>query len=186
MNLANKITIFRISLVIPFVIFLMQKSIIFKVAALIVFIIVSLSDYLDGKLARSRNEVSDIGKFLDPLADKIFVSAAFIVFMQLEEIFVPAWAVVLIIAREFIINGFRTLAASKGKIIAASNAGKFKTVCQLSAIFLILVILIMGRYEYIAYYIVIVTSLLTLYSGIIYLTKNRKIFTETHNERVKS
>jgi CDP-diacylglycerol--glycerol-3-phosphate 3-phosphatidyltransferase len=175
MLLSNKITTLRIVLVIPFVAFLLQESILFKVAALIVFIVASLSDWLDGAIARKRNEVTILGKFLDPLADKLFISSAFIVFIQLNELTVDAWPVILIISREFIINGLRTVAASQGKIIAASSIGKFKTTLQLVAIFLILIILIVQRFEYMANYFVILTSLITLYSGCSYLRKNREI-----------
>lgn len=176
MNLSNKLTAIRMVLVIPFVIFLLQESTMFRVAALIVFIIASLSDCLDGIIARKRNEVSTLGKFLDPLADKLFVSSAFIIFVQLDELSVAAWPVILIISREFIINGFRTFAVSKRKIIAASKMGKFKTAFQLAAIFLVLLMLITRKLEYMAHYIVVLTSLITLYSGFTYLVKNREIF----------
>lgn len=178
MKIATKITLLRILLVIPFAIFLLQKSGMFIFAALIVFGIASLTDYLDGKIARSRNEVTDLGKFLDPLADKLFISSAFIIFLQFDELSVPSWAVILIISREFIINGLRMLAASKGKIIAASSLGKIKTVSQIIAVLLILFILLVKKFEILSFYIILITTIITLYSGIVYLVKNSYLFTE--------
>lgn len=177
MILSNKLTVLRIVLVIPFMIFLLQESALFKIAALVILTIASLSDYMDGIIARKRNEVSTLGKFLDPLADKLFMFSAFIIFIQLDELSVPAWPVILIISREFIISSLRTLAISKGKIIAASEVGKFKTAFQFAAILVILILLITERYGYMAHYIIVITSLVTLYSGFIYLMKNRDILT---------
>ncbi len=175
MNLANKLTVLRIIMIIPFVIFLLLS---YKIAALIIFIIASLTDYIDGKIARHRNEVSNLGKFLDPLADKLFISSAFIIFVQLDELSVKAWPVILIIAREFTINGLRMFALSKGKIIAATYTGKFKTTFQFAAIFLILLMFITGKFRYMAQYIVVLTAVITVYSGFVYLIENKELFKE--------
>ena len=175
MSLANKLTFIRIILIIPFIIFLLQDSCIFRTIALFFFISASITDYYDGKIARSRKEVSTLGKFLDPLADKLFISSALIVLVYIDDIFVPVWAVILIIAREFIVNGLRTLAASEGRIIVATRAGKLKTTVQMIAIILIILILIIQKFLYAAYYIAVITALLTLYTGIDYIVHNRDI-----------
>ncbi len=159
-------------------VFLLQESVFFKVVSFIIFIIAAFTDYLDGKIARSRNEITDLGKFLDPLADKLFVSAALIIFLYIDELAIQAWPVVLIISREFIINGLRTFASSRGKIIAASKTGKFKTFFQMLAVASILLILVIENFEYMANYIVILTMIITLYSGIDYFIRNMALFKE--------
>lgn len=136
MNLANKITVFRVFLVPIFMFVLYSDFAGSTYVAAIIFILASLTDTLDGYIARSRNLVTNFGKFVDPLADKILVSAALISLVGLGK--VPAWVVVLIIAREFSITGFRVIAASEGVTIAASPLGKFKTITQLIAISLLL------------------------------------------------
>ena len=136
MNLANKITIFRVFLVPVFMFVLYSDFANSTYIAAIIFIFASLTDTLDGYIARSRNLVTNFGKFVDPLADKILVSAALISLVGLGK--VPAWVVVIIIAREFTISGFRIIAASEGITIAASPLGKFKTITQLIAIPLLL------------------------------------------------
>ena len=136
MNLANKITLFRVILVPVFMVVLYSNLQYSTYIAAIIFIFASLTDTLDGYIARSRNLVTNFGKFVDPLADKILVSAALISLVGLGKI--PAWVVVTIIAREFTITGFRIIAASEGITIAASSLGKFKTITQLIAISLLL------------------------------------------------
>jgi CDP-diacylglycerol--glycerol-3-phosphate 3-phosphatidyltransferase len=126
MNLPNKITLFRVILIPVFLVFLFIDSIPFnKWIALAVFIIASLSDMVDGKIARKYNLITDFGKFMDPLADKLLVSSALIALIELGRI--PAWIVIIIIAREFIISGFRLIAADNGIVIAAGWWGKVKT-----------------------------------------------------------
>lgn len=136
MNLANKITVFRVCLVPIFMVVLNSDLEYNTYLAAIIFIFASLTDTLDGYIARSRNLVTNFGKFVDPLADKILVSAALISLVGLNK--VPAWVVVIIIAREFTITGFRVIAASEGVTIAASPLGKIKTITQLVAISLLL------------------------------------------------
>ena len=136
MNLANKITVFRVCLVPIFMVVLYSDLEYNTYIAAIIFIFASLTDTLDGYIARSRNLVTNFGKFVDPLADKILVSAALISLVGLNK--VPAWVVVIIIAREFTITGFRVIAASEGVTIAASPLGKIKTITQLVAISLLL------------------------------------------------
>ena len=142
MNLANKLTIFRIILVplmviIPFLGIkgeILGRPITYLIIDLI-FIIASITDKLDGYIARSRNQVTTFGKFLDPLADKILVLAAMIMLVEINKI--PAWIPIIVLAREFIVSGYRLIAVEKGgKVIAASVWGKLKTVTQMIAIIL--------------------------------------------------
>lgn len=147
MNLANKLTMLRIFLVPLFLIFIAVKNIPYGTfIATFIFIIASLTDQLDGYIARSRNQVTNFGKFMDPLADKLLVTAALISLVELQV--VPAWATVVIIAREFAVSGLRTIAASEGKVIAASMWGKVKTVTQIAAIIALLIQVNIGSSKY--------------------------------------
>lgn len=147
MNLANKLTLGRIFLVPIFLIFIAVKGIPYgTIIATIIFIIASLTDKLDGYIARSRNQITNFGKFMDPLADKLLVTTALISLVELHV--VPAWAAIIIIAREFAVSGLRTVAASEGKVIAASWWGKIKTVIQIIAIILCLLQVSIGAYAY--------------------------------------
>ena len=126
MNLANKLTLIRIVLVPVFLIFIAAKGIPYgSTIATTIFILASITDKLDGYIARSRNQITNFGKFMDPLADKLLVTAALISLVELHV--VPAWAAVIIIAREFAVSGLRSIAAAQGKVIAASWWGKWKT-----------------------------------------------------------
>lgn len=171
MNIANKLTIFRILMVPVFLILMGLEGQTYHSLGGLIFVIASLTDMLDGYLARSRNLVTTFGKFMDPLADKILTSAAFIVLV--EKNIIPAWAVVIIIAREFIITGFRTLAASQDITIAASPLGKLKTIFQLTALILLLfpAIFPLGL-GLVVFYIAVI---LTVLSGVDYLLKNRQV-----------
>lgn len=142
MNLANKLTIFRMILV-PIMVIIPFFNIKAEVAGIpltyllidIIFIIASLTDKLDGYIARSKNQVTTFGKFLDPLADKILVLTAMIMLVEMRKL--PAWIPVIVLAREFIVSGYRLVAVEKGgKVIAASKWGKLKTVTQMIAIIL--------------------------------------------------
>ena len=137
MNLANKLTVIRIFLVSIFLIFIAVQGIPYGTfIATFIFILASLTDKLDGYIARSRNQITNFGKFMDPLADKLLVTSALISLVELQ--MVPSWAAIVIIAREFAVSGLRTIAASEGKVIAASWWGKIKTVIQIIAIVLLL------------------------------------------------
>ena len=144
LNLANKLTIFRIILV-PILVIIPYLNLQGEFLGLpytyfwmeLIFIVASLTDKLDGYIARSRNQITNFGKFMDPLADKLLVTAALISLVELG--LVQGWAAIIIIAREFAVSGLRTLAASEGKIIAASWWGKIKTVIQIIAIILLLI-----------------------------------------------
>lgn len=173
MNLANKITFVRVLLIPIFMFFLYSNINNSGYIAGAIFIIASLTDTLDGYIARSRNLVTNFGKFVDPLADKILVSAALISLVDLGKI--PGWVVVVIIAREFTITGFRILAASEGVTIAASSLGKIKTITQLVAI----VALLFNNYPFnminfpFDIIMLYISLFFTVLSGIDYLYKNR-------------
>ena len=139
MNLPNKLTTLRVIMIPFFVFFLLWQNgenYTFRMIALALFIIASLTDLLDGKIARKYNLVTNFGKFMDPLADKLLVCSAMICFIELEKL--PAWFVIIIIGREFIISGFRLIAADNGVVIAASYWGKFKTTFQMIAVALLI------------------------------------------------
>ena len=137
MNLPNKLTMFRVILIPFFVLFmLVDITTVDKWIALAIFIVASLTDLLDGKIARKYNLVTNFGKFMDPLADKLLVCSALICLVELAKL--PAWMVIVIIAREFIISGFRLIASDNGVVIAASYWGKFKTTFQMVMICLLI------------------------------------------------
>lgn len=142
MNIANRLTLLRILCVPIFLIFINGDSLSSRVAAFLVFLSASLTDIYDGRLARSQGIVTLFGTFMDPLADKLLVCAAFVSFVEIPTLSIPSWMAVAIISREFIMTGLRTLAAKKNIVVPASMAGKFKTVSQVIAIIAILLILI--------------------------------------------
>src|ERR1035437_7098552 len=137
MNLANKLTIFRIFIIPVFLIFIAIRIPYGTQIATMLFIIAALTDKLDGYIARSRNQITNFGKFMDPLADKLLVTAALISLVEFQVI--PTWIAMIIITREFAVTGLRSIAAAEGNVIAASNWGKFKTVVQIIAIICALV-----------------------------------------------
>ena len=198
MTTANKITIIRI-LMIPFFIFCaMQQSASMQIAALVLFCVASFTDFLDGYVARKYNQVTDFGKFVDPLSDKLLVTAALLIFIE-KGIF-PAWMVFIILAREFIITSLRIVAANKGRVLAATWTGKVKTCVQIAGIILDFLFLILlgsgessaalgmiggadgptaimvantaGGVPQIPLIIAVVMTIVTLYSGFDYLRKN--------------
>ena len=137
MNLANKITILRVLMIPIFMIILLSNLKWNNYIAAVIFIIASLTDTLDGYIARSKNQITSFGKFIDPLADKLLVITALICLIEMGK--VPGWIVIVILSREFVITGFRTIAASEGITIAASPLGKIKTITQLIAIISLLI-----------------------------------------------
>lgn len=178
MNLPNKLTIFRAALIPVFLVFLYMDSLGLtgRIIAVAIFVIASLTDLLDGKIARKYNLVTNFGKFMDPLADKLLVCSALIALSDIGKL--EGWIVIVIIAREFIISGFRLVASDNGVVIAASYWGKFKTTFQM--IMIISVTLdIQWKYMGIINNILIYVSLaLTLISLIDYIAKNYKVFIE--------
>lgn len=185
MNLPNKLTIFRVILI-PFFVFFLLTDVLGAngdYLALVIFIVASLTDMLDGKIARKYNLVTNFGKFMDPLADKLLVCSAMICLVDLK--LLPAWIVIIIIAREFIISGFRLIAAEHQIVIAASMWGKFKTTFQMAMI--ILLILNMNADVYVAGVGIIhllaliatyVALVLTIVSLLDYLYKNKAVLKE--------
>jgi len=195
MNLPNKITALRFVLIGALLVLLWCPGLLAKVAALAVFLLAGFTDYLDGYWARRLNMVTRFGQLMDPLADKIFISAAFIAFVEMG--YVAAWIVIVIISREFLITGLRLVAALDGKLISARGSAKHKTVYQLIAIGGVLVQIIMMEWVgmtpgafvndwiHLIYpwfgmaveIIIYVSVLLTVISGIQYLRDHRDVFT---------
>lgn len=178
MNLPNKLTIFRVILIPFFVFFLLAPY--FEsygnYIAVAIFIVASITDFLDGKIARKYNLVTNFGKFMDPLADKLLVCSALICLIQLE--LIPAWVVIIIIAREFIISGFRLIASDNGVVIAASYWGKFKTAFQMLTV-IVLILNIPNKVFIILGTVLIYVSLaLTVISLIDYIAKNKDVLKE--------
>lgn len=189
MNLPNKLTISRIILTFVFMFLLFSHGLIFKVLAFFVFLMAVITDYLDGKIARERNLVTNLGKLLDPIADKLLTLGALLAFVEMK--LIPAWMVVIIIGRELIITGIRAFAASFNKIIPASNSGKHKTISQMVTILIILLFLILKElgekfgfwnnslekgFDIFIYFMMLFTTLITAVSGILILIKNKGIF----------
>ena len=172
MNLPNKLTIFRVILVIPFVALMLNGYDLWAVA---VFISASLTDLLDGKIARKYNLITDFGKFMDPLADKLLVCAAMICLVEMGRL--PAWMVIVIISREFIISGFRLVASDNGVVIAASYWGKFKTTFQMLMI-IVLILNLGGVFDMIGLALTWIALILTVVSLIDYLVKNKQVILE--------
>jgi len=175
MNLPNKLTMFRIILIPFFLVFLLttfagEAS---KWIALGIFAVASLTDMLDGKIARKYNLITDFGKFMDPIADKLLVSSAFIAFVQLGRL--PAWIVVIFIAREFIISGFRLVASDNGVVLAASMWGKFKTAFQMIMCCLLIVDFDIAWVNIVELVLIYASLALSIISLVDYLVKNRKV-----------
>ncbi|MBI4831172.1 MAG: CDP-diacylglycerol--glycerol-3-phosphate 3-phosphatidyltransferase [Candidatus Lindowbacteria bacterium] len=193
MNLPNKLTLLRVGLVPLFLLFLEIDSVYSHVLALATFVGAAITDYYDGKIARARSLETDFGRLMDPLADKILISAAFIYFVGSYPN-IPAWIVTIIIAREFAVSGIRMLAASKGKIVAADKVGKLKTISQLTVIIAILNVIVYKKLlvPWFPYWntieawakvginvLVIITLIMTVFSGYNYLYANRHLFWES-------
>ena len=172
MNLPNKLTIIRMVMIVPFIICLLFG---FDFLALALFIVASLTDMLDGKIARKYNLVTNFGKFMDPLADKLLVCSAMIVLVEMGRI--PSWVVIIIISREFIISGFRLIASDNGVVIAASYWGKVKTVFQI--IMICLMIANIGIFSIITDIVMWIALILTVVSLLDYLNKNKAVMKET-------
>ncbi|MDE7045433.1 MAG: CDP-diacylglycerol--glycerol-3-phosphate 3-phosphatidyltransferase [Acetatifactor sp.] len=175
MNLPNKLTMFRVILIPFFIVFLLIPITPYdKWIALGIFIIASLTDLLDGKIARRYNLVTNFGKFMDPLADKLLVCSALICLIELDKI--PSWMVIVIIAREFIISGFRLVASDNGVVIAASYFGKFKTTFQMAAV--CLMIADIPSLHIVTQIVLWIAVILTVVSLIDYLVKNKNVMKE--------
>jgi CDP-diacylglycerol--glycerol-3-phosphate 3-phosphatidyltransferase len=178
-----------------------------SILALVIFCAAAITDFFDGQIARKNKTITSVGIFLDPLADKLLISAAFICFVDIPWLGIPAWMVITIITREFLITGLRSIAASKNIIISADKAGKFKTTSQIVVIILILIVLIMNEifFKFLAsafytlvfydngfyadlavmirkipFWATFITVVLTVYSGFNYIWKYRKLLNENN------
>lgn len=188
MNLANKITMARILMIPLFMIAYMCDFKYNELVSCIIFALASLTDGIDGYVARNYKMVTDFGKFIDPLADKLLIATALICFVSTDEI--PAYMAVIIIAREFIVTGLRTVAMSKGVVIAASMTGKIKTCIQIAAVISVflfgysspygedLLLSISNNAYSVGEIAMFIATLFTFYSGVEYLAKNKHLLSE--------
>ncbi len=167
MNLPNKLTLLRIVLILPFLLVLYLDIPGASYIALAIFIAASLTDLLDGKIARSRNLVTDFGKFADPLADKMLVMAAMVWFVEIGQM--PGWALLVVLVREFAVSGLRMVASDKGRVIAAGWSGKVKTASTMVCVILMF-LPIPALLNTLCVAVIVVT---TVYSGVEYFVKNR-------------
>jgi CDP-diacylglycerol--glycerol-3-phosphate 3-phosphatidyltransferase len=190
-----------------FILFMELGGICNNIVALVIFCIASITDVLDGKIARKNKTVTSLGMFLDPLADKLLTSAAFVCFVGITTLGIPAWMVIIIIFRDFLITGLRSFAAIKNVTIPASKSGKFKTASQIIVIIITIIILISNKiffkltdiipgilkfYDKNSYVTLIgllgetpfwatfIVSVITIYSGVEYIFKYRKLLSEKH------
>ena len=170
MTTASKITLARVAMIPVFMVVLLLG---FNWAALIIFAVASLTDFVDGYIARHYNQVSDFGKFLDPLADKMLVTAAMLIFVQWNRM--PAWAVMLVLAREFAVTGLRLVAVGKGKVIAAGWSGKVKTASKMVGL---CAMMVFPDVSWIIWTVIGVIVITTIYSGVEYFIQNWKCLWE--------
>ena len=170
MTLANKLTLLRIALIPVFLLILYIGCPGSDWVALAVFIIASITDTLDGYVARRNHEVSNLGKFMDPLADKILVSAAMCLFVECGAM--SGWVLAAVLLREFAVSGLRLVAVERGKVIAAAWSGKVKTACTMVCICVMMVF----HYEWLNWLCQIIILATTIYSGVEYFIKNRAVF----------
>ena len=188
MNLPNKLTIMRMVLAFVFIVFLFIPGLAAKVLALATFVVASATDFLDGYLAKKNHQIPDFGALMDTIADKVLILSAFLAFVQMQ--YVKAWMVAVILFREVAVTGLRIMALTKGRIITADHGGKHKTVCQVIAIFFILLVIILkeaapafwskhaeGFCMRAIFALMILTVTLTLISGVSYLIRNREVYT---------
>lgn len=185
MNLPNKLTAIRLILAIPFIYFLQESAgtthhTSYRMIAFGIFVFASLTDWLDGYIARKYNLITDLGKIMDPLADKILVISALVIFVKLD--YIPAWMSIVVIAREFLISGIRTIAAAKGEVIPAGILGKYKTTTQMIVI-IIMLFFGLGNtpeketlYKAIYFYMTLIPVVLTIWSGWEYSVKAKHYF----------
>lgn len=172
MTLASKITMIRVAFIPMYMIFMYQsggQSNLWMWLALGVFILASLTDFVDGQIARRRNQVSDFGKFLDPLADKLLVISSMVIFCQWGKM--PAWALMLVLSREFAVTGLRLIAVGKGRVIAAGWSGKVKTASTMIGL---CAWMVFPDVLWLGWVIIAVIVLTTVYSGVEYFVRNWK------------
>ena len=176
MNLPNKLTLMRIAMTPLFMAAMLIEFPHHYLVALLLFVLASITDALDGYIARKYNLITNFGKFMDPLADKLLVCSAMICLIELGRL--PAWIVIIIIAREFIISGFRLVASDNGIVIAASYWGKFKTVSQMFMIMLLILHPEGTVFFWLEQILIYVSLILTVVSLLDYIMKNKQVLTE--------
>ncbi len=177
MNLPNKLTLLRIIMIPLFVIFALMNVQWMQYLALVIYVLACLTDMLDGRIARAQNLVTNFGKFADPIADKLLVMSALVVLVESQRM--PSWVCIVMLAREFIISGFRLVAAGNGRVIAAGNLGKLKTVFQMAATVALMLLvpvagapLLGGFGVVLAKVLMYIAAALTIISGAEYIVKN--------------
>lgn len=170
MNTANKLTMLRVIMIPVFMVALYLNFPFHNIVALVIFVLASVTDFIDGYIARNFNQITDFGKFMDPLADKLLVTAAMLWFVEAGQM--PAWALLVVIAREFAVSGLRMVAGPKGIVIAAAWSGKIKTASTMVCICIMLVP-IPAILNTLCVAVILIT---TVVSGIEYFVKNRAVF----------
>lgn len=173
MNTANKLTLLRVAMIPVFLLVLYMGVPWANYCALVIFVVASLTDTLDGYIARHYNQTTDFGKFMDPLADKCLVTAAMLWFVEIGQM--PGWALLVVIVREFGVSGLRMVAADKGRVIAAGWSGKVKTASTMVCI----VLMLLPIAKWVNGICVAVIVLTTIYSGVEYFMKNLDVLSET-------
>ncbi len=179
MNLPNKLTVARV-IAVPF--FIAAYMLGYYIVAFVLFAAASITDFFDGQLARKYNLVTNFGKIMDPLADKILVYSAFC--LMVDDGSVPGWMLIVILAREFVVAGMRTVAASEGIVIAAAMSGKIKTVLQMIAVPLLLFVPVVDDtvaempFFFAAQAFLWASLIMTVYSGVEYVMKNKEVFSQ--------
>ena len=175
MNLPNKLSVMRVLCIPVIVLLLYLPEDGCRIAAGILFILASVTDYLDGHIARQHNLVTDFGKFIDPVADKLLVLTTLIMLLHRRQM--EAWIVIVILSRELAVDGLRMVAVGQGKVIAASMFGKIKTTCQM---ILIIACILLNLHVFATWYMIamtVVVVVMTLFSAVDYFMKNRSVFT---------
>ena len=168
MNLPNKLTILRACMIPVFVVLALQTPFWAQIAAAIVFALASFTDYLDGHIARKYNLVTNFGKFMDPIADKLLVMSAFVVLVGQGRM--PSWACIIVLGREFVISGFRLVAADAGRVIAAGPLGKIKTVSQFVCIIVVLLEpIVFPTGGFLSLFSMVIMVVFTIWSGVHYI-----------------
>lgn len=175
MNTANKVTMIRVFLVPLFMVLFMIDNTACHYAALAVFVLASITDAVDGHIARKYNQITTFGKFVDPLADKVLTTAAFLILMHYDRMSV--WAIMIVLVREFMVSGIRLVAAGEGNVVAASMWGKLKTVSQMVAIIVAMLLLPVQKFPaaFVSDILIWISVAFTVISGIDYLAKNRNL-----------
>ena len=173
MNLPNTITMIRIAMI-PFCVILLTGNLGCRIAAALLFAVASFTDHLDGHLARKRNEITDFGKFMDPIADKLLVLMPLIYLIR-EGSSMDVFAIMMMVAREIVVSGFRLVACSRGCVIAAAGSGKLKTVVQMIAVLMLILNFGNEIWNTIGWAMIWVATVLSVYSGVEILVRNRHI-----------